>query len=412
LFQQDEDLKKAVPDAATAQRILNSPAWQDHSKREAILAIAQKASNTGDSALADLCQDPKKLSMTDAKGHTLLDNLEKLATQELNKAIREKGGAEATRTEILDSVLQELSDPAKLVTQENANTCASTAAQYSLVKDDPAEYVRLMAGLTGKDGKVEMRGGGELGLQEESFENGGVVGRFGRETSAVIFQGAAIEFATGDAIKYNAATDKYDFNWYVPPIAHVLDGKFSGLTDAWQAKLLGDLYGKDFHRTFGSPGPIPIQMGKVEADPAYDFLKGYTGTDPVQITYHFPTEPGWKVAEVHTVTFDHVDPATGNVYFRNPWGEYSPGDYSAGHVDSNHPGLFYLTEKEFKDSAVWVVSTSTHPDIKFSPPPAVPGQPTPIGPPSTGGPPPGGTPATPSPAPGPAPTPPTIPGQP
>jgi hypothetical protein len=55
------------------------------------------------------------------------------------------------------------------VNQTVFNTCTVTSMQYELARDNPAELARLVAGLAGPTGRVDMRGGGELELQADAL---------------------------------------------------------------------------------------------------------------------------------------------------------------------------------------------------------------------------------------------------
>lgn len=358
-------LRAAVPDASRADRIVRSPGWQQHGNRAAIVHIAAAAGAEGDEALAELLQDPDRLARTDARGRTLLANLDALATQDLHHRIADHGGGEALRSAFVDSTLGDIVHPTSNVTQNGADTCASTTAQIALARDDPAEYVRLLVGLTGDDGHTTMRGGGTLGLQQESFADGGLAGADGRSASEVIFQGAAVEFANGRFIDYDARNDEYDLAGPSGPIGWLTDSHYQGprgLTAGMQASLLHNLFGGRYETLFGHGNILASgfglrRMGAGEGADAHAYLQGYRGEAPVEITYRFlDTDGGGDPKSSHAVLFDHVDPATGRVYFQNPWGDRDPGHSGkAGHVDAAHPDLFYLTRDEFVNNAIWVV---------------------------------------------------------
>lgn len=86
-------------------------------------------------------------------GGDLLANLSKLTTQKLADGI--------DRARLIADVVQEVTTPS-CMNQCTKNTCAATSAQIQLVMQNPAEYVRLVAGLASPEGKVTTLGGDVL----------------------------------------------------------------------------------------------------------------------------------------------------------------------------------------------------------------------------------------------------------
>lgn len=132
---------------------------------------------------------PEALSDKDSAGGTLLSNLAAIATQPLNATLT----GQTTSEELLSSVLADVMNPNR-VEQGTATTCTVASMQFELVADQPAEYARLMAGVTGAKGSVKMMGGGELRLGPG---DGDERARDGRSVSQAIFQSAAMEYANG-----------------------------------------------------------------------------------------------------------------------------------------------------------------------------------------------------------------------
>lgn len=359
-------LSVAVPDANVANRILSSPAWQSAANQQAIINIAQASSDSGDAWLADLTERSPVLAQTDAHGNSLLDNLDTLATQSLHGKILRDGGGEITRSELMDSTLADLADPTAQVTQNGANTCASTSVQIALARDDPAEYVRLLVGLSGEDGSVRMRGGGRLGLQQESFDDGGIVGEKRRSASEVIFQGAAVEFANGSNIDYNAREDGHDIGGWMErtPLGNLdrarewISPEIGGLSANMQSSLLRNVFGQDYRTQYGDANLVTgglAPMGAGEGQRAHDYLAAYGGQQPVEFTFQF-LDAGIDITKAHAVLFDHVDAQSGRVYFQNPWGNGVPSSDSSGLVDPAQPDLFYLEQDDFVNNVIWVVA--------------------------------------------------------
>jgi hypothetical protein len=132
---------------------------------------------------------PEALSDKDSAGGTLLSNLATIATQPLNATLT----GQTTSEELLASVLADVMNPNR-VEQGTATTCTVASMQFELVADQPAEYARLMAGVTGGKGSVKMMGGGDLRLGPG---DGDERARDGRSVSQAIFQSAAMEYANG-----------------------------------------------------------------------------------------------------------------------------------------------------------------------------------------------------------------------
>jgi hypothetical protein len=138
---------------------------------------------------------PEALADKDNAGGTLLSNLATLASQPLNASLT----GHTTTDELLSSVLADVMNPNR-VEQGTANTCTVASMQFELVADEPAEYARLMAGLTGPKGSVKMRAGGDLRLGPGDADERA---RDGRSVSQTIFQSAAMEYANGRFSNYD-----------------------------------------------------------------------------------------------------------------------------------------------------------------------------------------------------------------
>ncbi len=115
-------------------------------------------------------------------GSTVLDSLNRLAASPNGEGV-------------LGQVVYDLVNPGR-IRQGRAPTCTVTTMQYELAHEEPGEYARLMAGLV-CDGKVTMRGGGELVSDSKWDVYASDAAKDGRSTSEAIFQAAAMEFANG-----------------------------------------------------------------------------------------------------------------------------------------------------------------------------------------------------------------------
>ncbi|MFZ5438766.1 MAG: hypothetical protein ACOZQL_02095 [Myxococcota bacterium] len=314
------------PAAASAAKVVTSPAFKKLpvDQQTKLCNVVGAASEKGLAALETLTQNPARLSDKDMNGHTLVDNLSELATHAVNADLQ--AATPDARTQVLDGVLQEVSDPGRYVVQGGYNTCQVTSAQYALVQSNPAEYARLMAGLTGPDGRAVMRGGGVLELQKEHL----ALGADTRSLSNALFQGAGMEFTNG-LIDYDAARDQQNY----------IVTEHTGLPLFMENGLPANLFGQSYLQN------VPL-FGN--ANPHLEFLQQYDTTKngaPVLLDLALPNMGGDLV---HIVTFDHIE--NGRVYFRNPWGpSNSPvgTESNSGRLEDPQSGLYSMPVDQVKD---------------------------------------------------------------
>ncbi len=232
---------------------------------------------------------PKALTDVDSKGNTLLSNLARLATEPLNP----KAASDTTRSEVLEGVLRDIANPNR-IDQGDAPTCTVTSMQFELVADEPAEYARLMADLTGPNGKAKMRGGGELVL--EAGETGA---RDGRSVSHTIFQNAAMEYGNGRDSQFDPYAQK--------SVNQKTGAEQRGLKPAQQTQVLRQLFGVNYES----------KQFLTEADgaKALEKLRTYTARGEQNRPIVLQIDQG----DVnHAVTLDSVK--NERVYFRDPYG--------------------------------------------------------------------------------------------
>lgn len=138
---------------------------------------------------------PEALKELDSSGRSLLSNLATLSSQPLHASL----AGHTTTEELLSGVLQDVMNPNR-IDQGSATTCTVASMQFELVADEPAEYARLMAGLSGPKGAVKMQGGGDLRLGPGDAD---ARARNGRSASQTLFQSAAMEYANGRFSNYD-----------------------------------------------------------------------------------------------------------------------------------------------------------------------------------------------------------------
>ncbi len=171
---------------------------------------------------------PEVLSTVDGNGKTALENLSRLAQQPLNPKI----AGDTNKGELLASVLRDIVNPNR-IDQGDAPTCTVTSMQFELVTDEPAEYTRLIADLSGPDGRAKMRGGSNLEL-----ESGDAGARDGRSISGALFQTAAMEFGNGRDAQFDPYAGK--------SVNAKTGAEQRGLKPAQQTQVLRQLFGVNY----------------------------------------------------------------------------------------------------------------------------------------------------------------------
>ncbi|PZR08239.1 MAG: hypothetical protein DI536_25370 [Archangium gephyra] len=246
---------------------------------------------------------PRALSNVDSKGNTLLSNLARLATEPLNA----KASGDTTRSEVLASVLRDIANPNR-IDQGDAPTCTVTSMQFELVADEPSEYARLMADLTGPAGKAKMRGGGELVL-----DAGEAGARDLRSASQTIFQNAAMEYGNGRDAEFDPYAQK--------SVNQKTGAEQRGLKPAQQTQVLRQLFGVNYES----------KQFLTEADgaKALEKIRNYSARGAQNRPVVLQIDQG---DFNHAVTLDSVK--NERVYFRDPYGvlRSMPENQFAKHV--------------------------------------------------------------------------------
>jgi len=252
----------------------------DDKGRAELVALAKREVN-GKSALVDFCKDGKT---------TLLDSLQKLATQTLPKKFARAG---IDSKELLFSVMQEAANPG-MVNQDAHGTCTTASMQYMLCKQNPAEYVRIIQELTSTSGKAELRGGKTLRQAQESVERD-----FSpkRSVSERIFQAAMMEHSTIGL--YDNSRDIIILNRLSQASSDIPELTTWGLTEYEQTKGLEAFFGRGFQAEKDKDTLGRKLIERSEKQPTYARMKW-----------------GNNKASGHVVVVDKVE--NGRVYFHNP----------------------------------------------------------------------------------------------
>lgn len=235
-----------------------------------------------------------KLSKKDSQGHTILQTLTTLSTQEM--------GPNLDRKQIFDQLVAELDDPGH-INQGTQGTCAPTTIQYLLATRDPAEYARIITGLTSKDGAVTMRNGDTLQRDRGSLGPD----RTGRTDIDRIFQAATMEYADGDD-EYDNRTDKH---------TRADDSVYSGLYPEQQERALDALFGDKYDKVdFDRNTP----QGRSEAERR--LRQALDRGEQVAVSMY------WSDTGTHAVLVVGMTDST--VMIRNPWGSGDSGSSTNG----------------------------------------------------------------------------------
>ncbi len=251
--------------AKVIENVVGSSLWKNLSATEKgnLAKVMSAASEKGLVALGALLEGtPEAVKATDRDGKSLIEDLADLASAPLNPAL----SAGTTKQKLLEEVLLQVANPDR-IEQGNAPTCTVTSMQFELVRDETAEYVRLMAGLTGPQGKAQMKGGGDLKLDPDALAQ-----LSDRQSSQAIFQSAAMEYGDGadqfDAAKGFSHDDKGvqpDYAGLLPYQQTVMLRQLFGVkyetrslaTEGSRAKALNDLRN---YATVGTNRPVLLEI--------------------------------------------------------------------------------------------------------------------------------------------------------
>ncbi len=327
-------LNPGGPEGASLAKIFTSPTWLSSTPEQKgqLLNVAASASPKGLDALATLAGNGK-LTSTDTTGGTLLSNLSKMASQPLGPDLTGfSGPGVPTRQSLLDGVLLETADPGLNVRQSTFDTCTATTAQYELARRQPAEYARLMAGLTGPDEKVQMAGGKTLKLDDEGIvkPNGATDKRL---DSSRLFQAAAMEFANGSE-NYNADKDK---SFKTGRDGSDIGVGRGGLKESEEVDLNRQLFNQPAFNWYPMKG---------NEDRFVNALKTNDHSKPIVLNMDIGKDVGVEKTG-HAVSFVKVE--NGRVYFRNPDANASgKSNVPGARVEDPAAGIDSMSIEDFK----------------------------------------------------------------
>lgn len=231
-----------------------------------------------------------KLTTKDSQGRSLLQNLTDLSTQEM--------GPTLDRKRIFGELCSQLADPGR-ITQGTHGTCAPTTIQHLQATKDPAEYARIMVGLTSRDGSVTLRNGDELKRDRGSLAQDQ---NFGRNTISRLYQSALMEYGDGE--------DEYDNRTDLHTAAD--DSTYSGQSNEGSERILEALFGEEFDSQAMDRGS---ESGRQRTEDLLREALNQGRQVPVSLEWSQDSNgrPGYHMLLVVGMTED-------SVILRNPWG--------------------------------------------------------------------------------------------
>ncbi len=185
------------------------------------------------------------LAAKDLKGDgTLLDHLDTIATGPLADGI--------DRKQLLSNVVGDIANSGN-ISQGTYNTCGAATAQRLLAGQSPAEYARIMAGLTSPSGEVKLANGDTLKRApdwDKSRDDG-------RDLAGRLFQASVMAYAAAKGGEsYSNATDERTKKNGV---------KKQGLNAAEVVYMFEGLLGKDYEKYAVSDIGADALMQKIKS---------------------------------------------------------------------------------------------------------------------------------------------------
>lgn len=156
------------------------------------------SSGSVEPALLSLLSD-NKLFDRDSEGTTLLDNLSLMAGQEFAEGLEGNN--------ILRETIRNTGDPERIhqgYGEQGKGTCTVTTMEYMNAAQYGSEYVRIISGLTGREGRVQLRNGDMMERDEDTINDDGS----NRSPVSRIYQASMMEYANG-ILNYNNLSDRH-----------------------------------------------------------------------------------------------------------------------------------------------------------------------------------------------------------
>ncbi|MFP4498173.1 MAG: hypothetical protein ACLFQV_08175 [Vulcanimicrobiota bacterium] len=266
-----------------------------------------------------------KLQNKDSMGKTLLANLNRIFSQKFTNEVDSR--------RIKNQVLSIVANP-DLISQGNKGTCTMTTLEYINAVNHPAEFVRIISGLTSPDKQVQLRNGETLIANRGSLKPD----NSSRLDVNRIYQASMMEYGNGE-LDYDNAGDINVRRTMLP----------SGAIK--EETLHKGLYPPESNRSFDAVLPYkssfaefsPIDREKVDGQ--FQKLTDKGAIVPIALAWRGPKENIYE----HKVAVEGMDDQY--AYIRDPFGSndmgktpQSPSDeierelafpekpYSGGHI--------------------------------------------------------------------------------
>jgi hypothetical protein len=308
-------------------KLLNVFAGADEKGRQELVTLMTRKLDSGVPAL---------LSSDNSTYASLLDNLDKLATQPLAPGL---GGR---RSEILGQVIADTAQPTWYMNQGDVGTCAPTSFQTHLLVDAPSEYVRLLGGLLGPDRKATFANGDTMAAARNDLATPPTV-TVSRQAT-VNTPGGTIPLPYNQPVTipdrrslteriFQSSLAQYAYKESGRQSSVDANGDIPGLTLDESASAMSALYNRDYDTVGGGMLGMPAFLN------IQDQLKNGHGPVPVSLS--------WGGGH-HQLLVDHIQQdAKGNlkIYVRNPWGSsdaqsqpYRDGQQLGSAANNNNSG--------------------------------------------------------------------------
>lgn len=364
-----KDIQKNPGEANKLQKVLNHPTYDQLSgeQKTKMLNVFTNCIPEGRENLLPLMSRkvvvgsgdppptaPALLTEDNTKDHkNLLDHLDTVASQKLAPEFNGRRG------ELLGRLVQETGRPSLTINQGNVGTCASTTIQMHLLQHSPAEYARIIGGLSSPERSVTLADGSKMDAAQNQANRFLKSGPDPRNVTERMFQGAVQQY--GDRMPENMGGRGVNYKYDANNPSNV------GMWDHQTGKVMKSLYNRDFayqpQGANGSRGIVgaesdPKKQDKMRND-LYNDVNREISSRQGPVATHLVwggTDPSGNPHGLHEVLVEKIE--GGRVYFRNPWGsKRSQGDgYTDGtdmtsparRVEDSREGLESMKEEDFR----------------------------------------------------------------
>lgn len=309
------------------QRMVGNPTFgrMNTAQQTQMLNVFENTTPSGRTALNSLQNrqingQPALLTRGYGNTGTLLDQLNRASTTNVDSRLVDSAGQPVPRSRVTEQLLQEVSDPARRINQDNRGTCTVTSHTYALAQQNPAEYARLSTDLA-TTGQSRLANGDTIRVPAQ---NGAwQADNSDRSHGERLLQSALMDYARPgqNYQNWNAGADGQrgtaDDGFPDPtnPNNRSIDGwpdtNGSGLIPSEQQRVLSGLHGRQYQQVTGSGQDVTARAQQ-----------------ELQAGRQVHTDLAWGGGQ-HAVVITRIDQQNGRVYFRNPWGADGVGQNGA-----------------------------------------------------------------------------------